>query len=166
MGDRDRWTALFADLEGELAGEEARDLDDEVRDRARREHGRLALADRLAAQHGREITVHTQGAGAVRGRLTDASKDWLLVGDTLVPRTAILAVDGLGPAAAEPDAAPKAPLPVGYALRALAREHHEVRATLLDGRTVTGGIDRVGRDHVDIGGTAVPHRAIAAIRPA
>ncbi|HVF05941.1 MAG TPA: hypothetical protein VNA20_13950 [Frankiaceae bacterium] len=166
MGERDRWAALFADLEGELEGEEARDLDDEVSDRTRREHGRLALADRLAAQHGRELAVHTSGAGTVRGPLTDSSKDWLLVGETLIPRTAILAIDGLGPAATEPDAAPKSRLPVGYAVRALGRDHPAVIATLLDGRTVTGGVGRVGRDHVDVGGQALPFRAIATLRPA
>lgn len=165
MADGGRWAALFADLEAELAGVEARELDDEVRDRTAREHGRLALADRLAAQHGTEVTVTTNGAGVVRGRLADSAKDWLLVGDTLVPRTAVLAVAGLGPAARDPDAAPRTMLPIGWVLRGMAREREPVACTLVDGRTLRGRVERVGRDHVDVAGQAVPFRAIAALRP-
>lgn len=161
--DRGRWDALFADLEGELAGEEARELDAEVRDRTRREHARLALADRLAAHRGAHVTVTTLGGGTVSGRLTDAAKDWLLVGETLIPRTAVLAVAGLGRAAVEPDAAPTVKKSVGYALRTMAGP---VTCTFVDGRTVQGTIERVGRDHVDLDGRAVPFRAIATIRPA
>ena len=161
--ERGRWDALFADLEGELAGEEARDLDAEVRDRTRREHARLALADRLAAHQGATITVTTLGAGSITGLLTDAARDWLLVGATLIPRTAVLGVSGLTTIATDPDAAPKMRKSVGYALRAMAGP---VTCTFVDGRTVRATIERVGRDHVDLDGTTVPFRAIAAIRPA
>jgi len=159
-----RWDALFADLEAELEGEEARELDGEVRDRTRREHARLTLADRLVAHEGVTVTVTTT-AGPVRGVVTDAAKDWVLVDQTLIPRTAIVSVRGLGAAARDPEQRPVAELPVGYALRRLAAEHDEVTCTFADGRTTRGAITRVGRDHVDIGGEAIPFRAIATVRP-
>ena len=165
MGERDRWAALFADLSAEFEGEEARERDDEVRDRTRAEHSRIAIADRLAAHDRADVVVRTP-AGPVRGPLTGAAPDWLLVGETLVPRTAILTIGGLTAAAREPDAAPRGRLPIGYALRVIARERAPVVVTLVDGSTLTGPIDRVGRDHVDVGGQAVPYRAVATVRPA
>lgn len=161
--ERGRWDALFADLEAELDGEEARELDAEVRDRTQAERARLALADRLAAHRGAQVSVITHGAGTITGRLDDAAPNWLVVGGVLVPRTAILGVRGLGPGAVEPDARPRARLSMGYALRAMAGE---VVCTFVDGRTLRATIERVGKDHVDLDGEAVPFRAIAAIRPA
>lgn len=163
--ERGRWDALFADLEAELDGEEARDLDAEVRDRAGVEHARLTLADRLAAHAGAQIAVTTTGAGTIRGRLTGAARDWLTVGDTLVPRLAVLGVSGLGEAATEPEERPRAPRTIASVLRGMADEG-PVTCVFTDGRTVTASIERVGKDHVDLDGTAVPFRAIAAIRPA
>ena len=162
---RGRWDALFADLEAELDGERARELDDEVRDRTRLEHARIALADRLAAQHGAEVAVTTFGAGVVRGPLTDSGKDWLLVGETLVPRAAVRTVEGLGPAAVDPDTT-RLRLPLGVALRALARRHDVVTCTFTDGATLRGRIERVGKDAVDVAGHVVPFRALATVRPA
>jgi len=161
--ERGRWDALFADLEGELAGERARDLDGEIDDRTRAEHARLTLADRLAAHRGERITVTTTGGPSVSGPLTDAAKDWLLVGDVLVPRTSVLTIAGLGSRARDPDARPLKPLTLGYALR---RMPPEVTCVLTDGRVLTATIERVGKDHVDLGGHAVPFRVIAVIRPA
>lgn len=159
--ERGRWDALFADLEGELAGEHARDLDAEVRDRTRREHARLSLADRLRAHRGTAITVGVRGGAAVSGRLADADRDWLLVGETLVLRLAVRTVTGLGPEATDPDTTTMT-RPIGYALRAMAGP---VTCTFTDGGTLTGRIGRVGKDHVDVDGTTVPFRALATVRP-
>ncbi|HWL38600.1 MAG TPA: hypothetical protein VNQ77_20600 [Frankiaceae bacterium] len=163
--ERGRWDALFADLEAELDGEEARELDAEVRDRAAVEHARLTLADRLVAHVGAHVAVTTAGAGVLRGRLTGAARDWLTVGDTLVPRLAVLGVSGLGEAATEPEERPRAPRTIASVLRGMAYEG-PVTCVFTDGRTLTAPIERVGKDHVDLGGTAVPFRAVAAIRPA
>lgn len=159
---RGRWDALFADLSGEWEGEQARDLDAEVRDRTAAERARLTLADRLVAHRGATVTVRT-GAGAVRGSIADAAADWLLVGDTLVPLTAVQSVTGLGAAATEPDARPRARLSLGYALRRL---DGDVVCALVDGRTVRGTIERVGRDHLDVAGETVAFTALASVRPA
>jgi hypothetical protein len=164
--ERGRWDALFADLEAELDGEEARERDAEVRDRTRIEHGRLTLADRLVASIGAEVAVTTAGAGTLHGRLNAAARDWLLVDDTLVTRTAVLGVRGLSAYAVEPDARARAASTIGGRLRALAADGTPVTCVFTDGNVVTAAIERVGKDHVDLDGQAVPFRALATIRPA
>lgn len=163
--ERGRWDALFADLEAELDGEEARERDAEVRDRTRIEHGRLTLADRLVASVGAEVTVTTTGAGTVTGRLRAAARDWLLVDGTLVTRTAVTGVRGLTGYAVEPDARARAASTIGARFRALAEAGTPVTCVFVDGRVVTATIERVGKDHVDLDGQAVPFRALATIRP-
>ena len=56
-----RWDRLFADLEGQLAAGERRELDDEVAERTRRERALVPLADRLARLLGAPV-----GPGARR----------------------------------------------------------------------------------------------------
>jgi hypothetical protein len=159
-----RWAALFADLDGEADAAEAADLRAEVLTRTKIEHARLTLADRLRAHEGVEVTV-TVGAGTLRGRLADAAPEWLLVDETLVAATAVLAVQGLGPNAGAPESRPRKPLPLGVLLRMLADRGDEVTCTFADGRTVRGTIGRVGADHVDIGDRVVPYAALATVRP-
>lgn len=163
--ERGRWDALFADLEAELDGEEARERDAEVHERTRIEHGRLTLADRLVASVGADVTV-TTSVGTLHGRLNAAARDWLLVDDTLVTRTAVVSVRGLTGYAVEPDARARAAGTIGGRLRALAAEQTPVTCVFADGRCVTVTIGRVGKDHVDLDGAAVPFRALATIRPA
>ena len=149
----DRWAALFADLEGELAAAGAAELDAEVRDRARREVARLALADRLTAAVGTPLAVTTHGAGTLHGTLADAAPEWLLLADgqrqTLVATRHVLVLDGLGPLAEEPSRT-AARLTLGYALRGLARTRAAVTVTLADGSTVSGTFDRVGGDFAEL----------------
>lgn len=163
VDERGRWTALFADLEGELDGAEAAELDAEVADRTRAEVARLGLADRLTAAIGRPLAVTTP-AGTVRGTLADASPAWLLLDDTLVPATAVLAIDGL-PRESEPPGPVRSRLTLGYALRALARDAAEAVLTCTNGAAFHGRLGRVGHDFVEIGGATVPHAAIATVRP-
>lgn len=178
----DRWGALFADLEGELAAAEAAELDAEVRDRARREVARLHLADRLGPAVGHPVTVTTNGAGVLRGTLDDAAPEWLLLiegpsRDVLVPVTAVLAIDGLGALSEEPRTTRR--LTLSYALRALARRRNAVTVTFVDGSTTSGTFDRVGGDFAELAehppgeprrpGTVrrtrtIPFAAIAAVR--
>ena len=179
----DRWAALFADLEGELAAAEAAELDAEVRDRARREVARLHLADRLTAARGHTITVTTHGAGPLTGALRDAAPEWLLLTespgrDVLVPTRNVLAVDGLGALSEEPSTTHRR-LTLAYALRALARRRNAVTVTLTDGATTSGTFDRVGGDFAELAEhppgeprrpgnvtrtRTIPFAAIAAVR--
>lgn len=166
MGDR--WSELFADLEAEADAADAVELDEEVRDRGRREVALVHLADRVAAAT-HELAVTVRGAGTLRGTVSDAAPDWLLLGtprEVLVPLAAVLHVGGLTAVAEQPR---HVRLGLGYALRALARRR-SVAVTLVDGTALTGRIDRVGADFVDLAQDGswrtIPFAALATVREA
>jgi hypothetical protein len=152
-----RWQALFDDLEAQLAAAEAAELGGEVAERSRFEAGRLRLADRLAAATGAVLTVRLPGAEPVRGTLLDAGVDWLLLDagsgvEVLVPLAAVLGVSGAGARTATPAGGGQVSrrLDLRWALRGLARSRAGVSVVLRDGSTVSGTLDRVGADHVDL----------------
>ena len=151
-----RWQALFDDLEGQFDAAQAAELAAEVAERTRRESALLRLVDRLRAAEGALVTVSLPGAGVLRGRLLDAGADWLLLDEgaareVLVPLTAVLGVTGLGSRSATPDDGPVAKrLDLRWALRGLARSRSGVALGLVDGALVTGTLDRVARDHLDL----------------
>ena len=151
-----RWQALFDDLEGQLAAAYAAELAGEVADRTRREAALLRLVDRLRAAQGAVVAVSLPGAGSLRGRLLDAGADWLLLDEgggreVLVPLSAVLGISGLGSQTAAPDGGPVAKrLDLRWALRGLARSRSGVALGLADGTLVTGTLDRVAQDHLDL----------------
>lgn len=169
-----RWDALFADLEAEFDAVDSVEAEQELRDRVRRETALLRLVDRLAPARGHEIAVHVSG-GVVRGRLTDAGGDWLLLAesparDALIPLAAVASVAGLGRWSATPGSEGRvgARLNLAYALRGIARDRSAVSVLLIDGSTCAGTIDRVGSDFVEIAEhpAAEPRRssAVSAVR--
>jgi hypothetical protein len=152
-----RWEALFADLDAQFDAAEAAELAAEVSDRTRRELARVRLVDRLRASIGLEVTVGVPHLGSLHGQLTGVGPDWLLLAEApgreaLVPLAAAAAVGGLGPTADEPgrEGEVAAGLGLRYALRLLVRDRARVAVTLADARTITGTLDRVGADFVDI----------------
>jgi hypothetical protein len=152
-----RWQALFDDLEAQVEAAEAAELQAEVADRTRREVALLGLVDRLREGVGHPIALSVWGAGAVHGRLLDAGVDWLLLEESggresLVPLSAVLSVAGLGARSAVPgsDGEVGRRLDLRWALRGLARDRVGVAVVLRDGATLTGTLDRVGADHVDL----------------
>lgn len=151
-----RWEDLFADLEGQLAAEEAMALSAEVADRTRREQARIRLSDRLRAAGDAALVVDVQGAGPLTGRVAGLGPDWLLLDDgsreSLVPTAAVRSVVGLGRYAADPEAqgAVAARLGLASALRALARDRAHVQVVLRDGGVLGGTVDRVLADHLDL----------------
>lgn len=172
MAEEDsRWERLFADLEGELAAAERAELAGETADRTRREVALLTLGDRLRATLRQEIVVRVRGLGDLRARLVDVGPDWLLVNeagtrDTVLPLAAVLAVGGLGTGSRAGDpGALAARLDFRYVLRGLARDRAPVRVVLIDGSELTGTLDRIGADFVELAAHAVgePRRA-AAVR--
>ena len=152
-----RWDDLFRDLEAQLEAAAAAELDAEVADRTRRETGLLRLTDRLRESHGHALGVTVWGAGAVHGRVLDVGSDWLLLDEgggreVLIPVAAVLGITGIGARAAAPGSEGEvgARLDLRWALRGLARDRAGVGVVLRDGTTVSGTLDRVGLDHVDI----------------
>jgi hypothetical protein len=152
-----RWELFFADLEGIAADAEAADLYGEVAERARGEHGRLRLVDRLRPAIGHPVTVHTGAAGRVKGALVAVGPDWLLVAEagrreTLVPVHAVSAVTGLGALSAVPGSEGRlgARLGMRYALRALVRNREVVAVTVSGGAVSYGTFDRVGADFIEL----------------
>lgn len=153
---RDRWEALFADLEAELAAADAADLRNEVADRTRREHATLRLVDRLRPALGHQVRIALPAAAAVAGRLTDMGANWVLVdeasGSALVALTQVRSVAGLGAVSAAPGSEGRvtAALDLQHALRRLARDRVEVVVTTVDGSVLSGTIDRVGADFLEL----------------
>ncbi len=144
-----RWEGLFADLEGQLAAEERRELDSEVAERTRRERALVDLTARLAAAVGSPVSLVVAGGRVVVGSLADVGDGWVLVADppreVLVPQAAVVVVEGL--LHAEPARSARR-FGLGYALRALARDRATVALELSAGAPLVGTVDVVGADHL------------------
>ncbi len=150
-----RWDGLFADLEGQFAAEERRELDSEVAERTRRERALVDLGSRLAATSGSGVALSLDGGSRVEGTVQDLGADWVLLRarlstDVLVPLGAVVTVSGLAGRSEELRSARRFGL--GYALRALSRDRATVGATLrgAEGVGAIGTIDAVGADHLDL----------------
>lgn len=152
-----RWEDLFRDLEAQLEAAAAPEWDAEVADRARHEAAALALVDRARAAVGHPVAARVAGAGAVGGVLTQVGSEWLLLDEpggreVLVPFSAVLALGGLPAWSGVPGEGGQvfARLGLGSALRAIARDRLPVQVWLTDASIVTGTVDRVGADFVEV----------------
>ena len=171
-----RWNALFADLEAQLDAADQASLVAEVRDRTRREQSLISVVDRLVPAVGQQVTVCVQGAGATTGTLSSAGVDWILLtgatratdAELLIRSAAIMGIVGLGTASQSPTQTS----PVGsrldlrWALRGLVRNRAGVQVALIDGAILTGTLDHVGADYVELAEHAAgePRRAAAVRR--
>jgi hypothetical protein len=163
-----RWEQLFADLQAQFEAEEAATERAESASRARTEVGAVELADRLRGSLGLPLTLGCGGAGTVTGTPVEVGPDWLLVEDdaarqSLVALSAVRWVSGLGrrTAAAEPPGPVRGRLDLRRALRGLARDRSAVHVLLDDGVVLSGTLDRVGADYVEVAEhpTDLPRRA-------
>ena len=183
-----RWEQLFADLEAQVAEQEAVAEQAEQGSRARAEFGRVRLVDRLRGSLGQQVSLTCAGAGQLAGRLADVGVDWVLLTDAqqrevLVAVRALSSVAGLAgvTAPATEDGPVARALDLRRALRGLARDRAAVQCLLGDGGALTGTIDRVGADFVELaehpldqprrrgavsGVRAVPLAAVVAVRTA
>ena len=153
-----RWERLFADLEGGFDEAERAERAAEVAERSRAEFGRLVLADRLRAAIGEAVQLDVRRHGRVDGRVERVGPDWLLLAEAggrqaLVPLAAVQSLSGLGAWASEPgsEGVVAARLGLRHALRELARNRAGVTVVLSGGGVVTGTIDRVGSDFLEMG---------------
>ncbi|MGV8967328.1 MAG: hypothetical protein ACOH2F_13745 [Cellulomonas sp.] len=158
-----RWEALFADMEAQLEAAQAAERALEVADLTRAERASVALGDRLRAAHGASVQVTVAGGHRVDGELIEVAEQWLLVAEgvrrALVPLAAVVAVRGL-PARSIPAHGEVARrLGLGYALRAIARDRATVRIAA-DGSELTGRIEWVGADHLELAAGFAPHAEV------
>ena len=165
-----RWQQLFADLQAQFEAEETAAEQAESASRARAEVGSLVIVDRLRGAVGLPLVLACGAAGAVSGVLVEVGPDWLLVEDDgarqcLVALAAVRSVAGLGRRTAVPGpaVAVRGQWDLRRALRGLARDRSGVQIVLDDGGVLSGTLDRVGADYVELAEHAVdaPRRAEA-----
>lgn len=151
-----RWQRLFADLQAELAAAAAAAERAEDASRIRLETGAVRLAERLGGALGREVVLRCRGAGELRGVLAEAGAGWVLLAepgerDLLVAVAAVRTVGGLDRGTAVPDTGEVARrLDLRWAVRGLARDRSPVQVLLDDGGVLTGTVDRVGADFLEL----------------
>ncbi|MBU4215675.1 MAG: hypothetical protein KJ792_13585 [Actinobacteria bacterium] len=172
-----RWELLFADLEAQLEAARTAATRVDVAELTRAERSRVRLADRLRGSLGCELrvlvadqSVHPQGM--VDGRLVDAAVEWFLLASgtgvqLLIPTPAVRAVRGLATRVAPEAGLVERRLGLGHVLRALARDRVGVQV-LTDAGVLTGRIDVVGADHLELTEGAaswvVPFGAVRFVR--
>lgn len=157
MSTDPRWDLLFADQDAQLERAERLELEAEVADRSRREVGRLQLVDRLRPLVGAVLRVDCPGGLEIEGVLREVGPDWALLEEpgrraVVVGLAHVLGVVGAG-RASEVQAGPARVADrwdLRHVLRGLVRDRAPVRVVLRDGRVVSGTLDRVGQDHVDL----------------
>lgn len=171
-----RWTRLFDDLEAQLAVAHQVELRGEVADQTRSERARVLWAQRLVRAVDGPVSLRIRGFGALTGTVRDVGADWFTVladpagpqrhREVLVAQHAVLSVSGLPHSADQRPGAAQRRLDLRQALRALSRDRAVVRLTDIDGGQLTGTIDRVGRDHLDLADHAedLPRRREAVRR--
>lgn len=178
-----RWDELFADLEGRLEHE----LDVEQQELAAEEErlrlGRLAVRDRIIAMGRGEapVTLVLVDGESLAVRIGTAGRDWI-AGEVTVgaSRQAVIvplaAIAGVLPEREQLErglrAAPEEALPdisarlgLTFVLRDLCRRRAGIELSTRVG-SVTGTIDRVARDHLDVAEheAGVPRRDSAVRR--
>ena len=164
-----RWDRFFDDLEDQLASEweaERAALDTEAE---RLRLSRVLLSERLTLLAGRDgaalatASFDLVDGTALRATVTGVGADWVALapadgpaGAVVAPFTAILGVgmphaDLLRTARAAPPRSPLTErLTFGFVLRDLVRRRAGVAVHLVNGRMLTGTIDRAGADHLDL----------------
>jgi hypothetical protein len=163
-----RWQQLFDDLSAQFDEEEVAAERSESASHARAEVGAVRLAERLGGALGSPLTLGCGGAGSVAGVLVDLGVNWLLLEDergrqSLVATAAVRTVAGLGrrTVAPQPAGPVRERLDLRWALRGLARDRSPVQIVLDDGGVLSGTLDRVGADYLEVAEHAAdqPRRA-------
>ncbi len=150
-----RWELLFDDLAARLDAEESLERQAEVADRTRRERAQLGLHQRLAAARGGSaVSAQVAGLGRLHARVLDVGADWVLFGTSpergaLVPFAALRSLGGLVGRAGPVSTVAKG-FTLGAALRAVSRDRAPVALVDVDGARLTGTIDAVGQDALDL----------------
>lgn len=155
-----RWQQLFDDLEAQLRLLQEQELVAEVAEHTRAERGQVELAHRLLAALDDELRLRVRGVGWVPATVRDVGKDWIALessgavpgrgSDLLVPLAAVTAIEGLTQRSDPAPGAASRRLDLRNALRAVSRDRAVVRLHDQDGDHLTGTIQRVLADHLDL----------------
>lgn len=161
-----RWDRFFEDLEGQLTSEweaERAALESEAE---RLRLSRVDLRSRLVALAGRgaaQVVLELADGSAQDAHLTAVGADWFAASpgardavQLLVPLSAVCSIGadhGELLSSARPDVAGSRlaeRVTFGFAMRDLARRRVAMTLQLCSGRSLTGTVDRVGADHLDL----------------
>ncbi|MEP6598830.1 MAG: hypothetical protein ABJB98_05205 [Actinomycetota bacterium] len=151
-----RWDGLFADLEAQAAALDTAERAAEIEERARIGVAQLRLVDRLRAAVDSPIKLACTGGVVLDGLLRRVSPDWLLLDEgagreAIVVVAAVLHVSGLGRfSAAASLGVVESRLGLRHALRGVARDRVPVRLHLSDASVLSGTLDRIGSDFVEL----------------
>lgn len=179
-----RWQQLFEDLAAQQEALERQERQVDIAEHTRAERGQVAFADRLATGVGAALRLRVRGLGWLSAEVVEVGLDWLLLDagpgvvagrEIVVPLAAVVAVEGLPHRV---DARPRR-LDLRHALRGLSRDRARVRIHLDDGDHLSGTVDRVLADHLDLtrhaddeprrsaavtGVVSLPYVALASVR--
>jgi hypothetical protein len=152
---RVRWQRLFDDLEARFEAEERAAAEVDVADLVRAERSQIPLLDRLRAHLGESLLCSFGPEVAMlSGDLVDLGADWILMDSgstqTLVPLGALQYVSGLSAAVVSDPRIVARKLALNSVLRGLARDRALLGIRLRAGDLLTGTLDRVGADHMDV----------------
>lgn len=164
-----RWDRFFEDLEDQLAAEweaERAALDSEAE---RLRVSRLALRERLvgfAQADASPLSIELGDGSVLEASVSSVGADWMAVRPLRAPgavESAVIlplhAVRAIGAAQGEllrsarpiePESRLAQRVTFGFALRDLARRRAAVSVGVVSGRALSGTIDRVGADHLDL----------------
>ncbi|HEV7194196.1 MAG TPA: hypothetical protein VGN35_13435 [Jatrophihabitantaceae bacterium] len=181
-----RWEQLFADLEARAEELDRSERAVEIAERSRIEAGRLTIAGRLAAATGSQLRIRVAGGATASGRLQRSGPGWFLLDaggghEWVLATGAVLSIVGCGrwSGSVEDRGVRTDRLGIRHVLRAIATDRSAATIHLVDGSAISGTIDRVGQDFLDValhgdgearrrdlvhGAALVHHDAIAMIR--
>ncbi len=151
-----RWEDLFADLEHEWEGLAQSERQAEIAERTRAEFAQVTFVDRLRGSEGRHVHLVTRLGEPVDGELTGVGADFVLLTserhECVLPLAGLGSASGLGGASLSEQAAGpvRARLGLGSVLRRIAADRSVVTLVGGDGRSLSGTLQRVGADFLEL----------------
>ena len=150
-----RWDDLFDDLDRRFDEMQAQVAESDLAEQTRQEQGTVSMVERLSGALGRQIAIRLTGSRTLSGTLTRLGSDWLLLtenlsSETVVPLAAVAVVEGLTLATGRPLRSVDARYDLRMVLRAVARDRAPVTVQTTYETELSGTIDRVGADFIEI----------------
>ncbi len=150
-----RWDELFADLSGQFDALDDADLTAELADGLRHEFGRVTMLERLSGAVGGPIRILLPGGRLVTGQLRQLGPDWLLIRESpsselLIALAAVVAIEGLSRRTGGQLGDVDRRFDLRKAVRTVARDRSAVTVSAATDVELTGTIDRVGADFLEL----------------